>query len=548
MDKRVILDIEAFDKIVVVKGKTLEDIVREYNLTNVLAALVNNEIQELNYEINEDSKIKFLTNRDRIGSLIYISGLKFIFITAVKELFGREVEVFLKHSIDKGIYCTIDEEIDNNKLLMIKNKMKSIISQDLKIKRITTTTKDAMKYFKELEDYEKYENYKLITNDTITLYSLLDYYNYFYTAMPISTGEIKDFDLSLSNDGAVILRYPEVKTGAINDYEYLPKVLDVFKDYSIWSNKLDVNYVSDVNRVVISGKIKEFIQLNEIKQNEELEKIASTIEMNIDKIKLICIAGPSSSGKTTTSKKLSLYLKSKGINPFVISLDNYFKRRVDTPKNENGEYLYDSIEAIDVELFNEDLIKLLNKEVVVLPEYNFITGEREYNHPGVSMENRDVLIIEGIHTLNEELTNKVNRENKIKIYVSPFTPLALDRHSHVSTVDLRFIRRLVRDYRTRGRSALASLETWGQVRDSEEKYVFPYQKEADIILNTALIYEIGMLKTYALPLLQSIRRTSEYYSESIRIINFLNNFLDIPVDILPDLSVLREFIGKGYFD
>lgn len=548
MEERIILDIENFDKIVVYKGKNLEDIVKENNLENVVAALVNNELQELSYTLNEDAKIRFVTLRDRIGSLIYISGLKFLYIVAVKELFGAETEVYLKHSIDKGIYSLIDEDIDIEKVKLIKSKMKSLISQNLKIKKVTTTTKDAINYFYDLGEYEKCENYKLITSDTVSLYSLLDYYEYFYTAMPVETGVLKDFDLTLSKDGAIILRFPEVNTGEISNYSHMEGVLNVFKDYSKWADALNVNYVSDVNKIVIDGRIKEFIQLNEIKQNEDLEKQASYIKENIDRIKLVCIAGPSSSGKTTTSKKLALYLKSKGINPFIISLDNYFKRREDTPKNEKGEYAFDTIDAIDVELFNEDLLKLLNKQEVRLPNYNFITGEREYKNPSVSLLNRDVLIIEGIHTLNEQLTNKVSRKNKYKIYVSPFTPLALDRHSHVSTVDLRLIRRMVRDYRTRGRNALASLETWGQVRDSEEKYIFPYQKEADTVLNTALIYEIGMLKTYAIPLLQSVRRNSEFYSESVRIINFLKNFLDIPVDILPDTSILREFVGNGYFD
>ena len=548
MDKKVIIDIEGIGKIVSVQGKTLEDIVKENNIDNAIAALVNNELQELNYVINMDSSIKFVSNRDRIGSLIYISGLKFLFITAVKELFGKDTDVLFKHSLDKGMFSILNKKINEEKLTMIKNKMKLMADLDIKIKKVTTTTKDAMNYFKDIGEYEKQENYKMITSETVTLYSLLDYYNYFFTAMPISTGCLKEFDLTLIDEKMIVITYPEVGTGKIEKYESLDKISGEIKDYFIWANKLNVNYVSDVNRVVINNRIKEFIQLNEINHNQELDKISKYIEKNIEKIKLICIAGPSSSGKTTTSKKLSLYLKSKGINPFVISLDNYFKNRENTPKDENGEYLFDSIDAIDINLFNKDLVKLLNKEEVKLPEYNFITGEREYKKPSVSLKDRDILIIEGIHTLNEKLTSKIDRENKYYIYVSPFTPLSLDRHSHVSTIDLRFIRRLVRDYRTRGRSALESLETWNQVRDSEEKYILPYQKEADIVLNTALIYELGMLKTYALPLLQSVGRDSIYYSESVRMINFLNNFLDIPVDIVPELSIIREFIGKSYFD
>ena len=304
MDKKIILDIEGIGKIVSVQGKTLEDIVKENNISNALAALVNNELQELNYVINMDSSIKFVSNRDRIGSLIYISGLKFLFITAVKELFGKDTDVLFKHSLDKGMFSILNKKINEEKLTMIKNKMKLMADLDIKIKKVTTTTKDAMNYFKDIGEYEKQENYKMITSETVTLYSLLDYYNYFFTAMPVSTGCLKEFDLTLIDEKMIVLRYPEVGTGKIEEYESLEKIAGKIKDYFIWANKLNVNYVSDVNRVVINNRIKEFIQLNEINHNQELDRISKYIEKNIDKIKLICIAGPSSSGKTTTSKKL----------------------------------------------------------------------------------------------------------------------------------------------------------------------------------------------------------------------------------------------------
>ena len=386
-----------------------------------------------------------------------------------------------------------------------------------------------------------------MTNEFVTLYSLLDYYNFFFSPMPISTGILKDFDLTLTKDNAVILEYPDT-SGSIPKYNHMEKVLNVFTSYRTWSEKLNVNYVSDVNNVVIKGKIKEFIQLNEIKQNEDLSKIANEIEKNLENIKLVLIAGPSSSGKTTTSKKLSLYLKNKGINPFVISTDDYFKDRKDTPKNEKGEYEYDILEALDIDLFNEQITKLLNNEKVVMPTYNFITGEKEYKNKEISLEGRDLIIIEGIHTLNEELTKSIPRKNKFKIYISPFTPLGLDRHNHVSTVDLRLIRRLVRDYRTRGYNGADTLKNWPIVRKSEEKYIFPYQKEADVVLNTALIYELGILKTYAIPILQDVNYKDDYYMEAKRIINFLKYFLDIPVDTLPNTALLREFVGGGYFE
>ena len=548
MENKIIVEVEGLDKYIIDSGKTIYDLVTENNLENVIAALVDNEAVELSYVLKEDSRIKLITTLDRYGANVYLNGLKFLYIVAAKELFGRETNVELKHSIDKGIYTCIDKELDENLVNAIKNKMLEIVSSDEKIEKISCARKEAIEYYETMNELEKVETYKQMTSEVISLYSLLDYYDYFYSIMPVRTGILKDFDLTLLEDGAVVLRYPGMQTQEISPYTHLSEVLDVFKKYSKWSKKLNVTYVPDVNKIIIEGRIREFIELNEIKQNEELNELANKIKDNINNIKLICIAGPSSSGKTTTSKKLALYLKSKGINPFIISVDNYFKNRVDTPKDEKGRYLFDTLEAIDVDLFNEDLVKLLNNEKVRLPEYNFLTGEREYKREAVSLKERDVLIIEGIHVLNENLTKKVNRENKYKIYVSPFTPLALDRHNHVSTVDLRLIRLLVRDYRTRGRSGLDILKGWGQVRDSEEKYIFPYQKEADTVLNTALIYEIGMLKTYAEPILKSIKSDSEYYAESLRIINFLNNFLNIPEDYLPAASILREFVGSGYFE
>ena len=549
MKDNIIIDVTGYDKVLFKEGGTLEELLKKIDAPkNIIAGIINNEIVELNYKLKEDTTIKLITTNDRQGSKIYINGLKFLYITAIKELYGASTDVRLKHSLDKGIYTTIDMELNTKVLDDIKAKMHELVEKDLQIEKITTSRKEAIKYFDSINEQEKSSNYKQMTNEVVTLYSLLDYYNYFFSPMPISTGILKDFDLTLTKDKAVILEYPDTLTGSIPKYNHMEKVLNVFTTYSSWANKLNVNYVSDVNNVVIQGKIKEFIQLNEIKQNDDLNKIANEIENNIKDIKLVLIAGPSSSGKTTTSKKLSLYLKNKGINPFIISTDDYFKDRKDTPKNEKGEYEYDILEALDIDLFNEQIAKLLNNEKVKIPTYNFITGEKEFKNKEISIENRDLIIIEGIHTLNEELTKSIPRKNKYKIYISPFTPLDLDRHNHVSTVDIRLIRRLVRDYRTRGYDGEATLKNWPLVRASEEKYIFPYQKEADVVLNTALIYELGILKTYAIPILQGIDYKSEFYIEAIRIMNFLKYFLDIPESALPTTALLREFVGGSYFE
>lgn len=549
MTDELIIEIEGYGNIVVHKDTTLYDLIKRLNKTDdIIACSINNEIVELSYKLKEDTKLKLISIKDRMGAKIYRSGLKFIYITAIKELFGINTDVKLLHSLDKGIYTRIDLDLTVDIVKDIKAKMEELVSRDLRFEKITTSRKEAIKYFNEVKEKEKSSMYKQMTGDALTLYNLLNYYNYFYTKMPYSTGIIKSFDLTLTKDKGVMLEYPSTYDMKIPPYTHMDQVLNVFKEYGSWADTLGVKYVSDVNNVVIEGKIKEFIELNEIKQNNDLLKIASEIEKNLNNIKLVLIAGPSSSGKTTTSKKLSLYLKSKGINPFVLSTDDFFKNRIDTPKNENGEYEYDIPEALDIDLFNEKLTSLIKGEETLLPTYNFLTGEKEYKHPPVTLKNRDLIIVEGIHTLNEMLTSKIDRKNKLKIYISPFTPLDLDRHNHVSTVDLRLIRRLVRDYRTRGYNAEETLKNWRVVRRSEEKYIFPYQKEADIVLNTALIYELGVLKTYAVPILFSVSYHSEYYSEALRIINFLKSFLNISDSMLPETALLREFVGGGYFE
>ncbi len=549
MEDKIIVEIEGVGNVVTSVDKTIYDLMKEQNLENeVIAVIIDNEITELSTKLKIDTKMKLIKIKDRMGAKIYRSGLKFLYITAVKELFGRNTNVELLHSLDKGIYTRINLELNNTMVDEIKAKMHELVKEDIRITRVVTSRKEAISYFNSVKEYEKSLTYKQMTGEMLTLYSMLDYYNYFYTKMPYSTKILTSFDLTLTTDKGVMLEYPSTFDMKIPEYTHMPQVLNVFDDYAVWAEKLGVKYVSEVNNVVINGKIKEFIELNEIKQNNDLLEIANKIQNNINDIKIVLIAGPSSSGKTTTCKKLALYLKSKGLNPFTLSTDDFFKDRKDTPKNEKGEYEYDIPEAIDIDLFNEKLEALLKGEETTLPTYNFLTGEKEYKHPAVSLKNRDLLIVEGIHTLNELLTSKIPRENKLKIYISPFTPLGLDRHNHVSTVDLRLIRRIVRDARTRGYNAVDTLKSWRNVRISEEKYIFPYQKEADIVLNTALIYELGILKTFAVPLLYNVNYKSEYYTEAKRIINFLKIFLNIPESALPETALLREFVGGGYFE
>ena len=392
---------------------------------------------------------------------------------------------------------------------------------------------------------EKVLNYTYMTNDTVTLYELDNEYNYFYYVMPPSTGLLKRFDLSYIAPNGIAISYPI--DNIIPKFQSIPKVLEAFKEYDNKLSVLGVKYAGDLNKMIVEGTISDFIQENEILYNQNLENIALKIANNRN-IKSVFISGPSSSGKTTTSKKLAMYLRSIGKSVLVISTDDYFLERENTPKKEDGTYEFESIDALDVKLFNTQIKALLDGKAVKMPTFNFITGEKEFKTPAIRLEKNQVLIVEGLHAISERLNHAVPKKNKLRLYISPFTPIRLDRHNHISTTDVRLLRRLVRDYRTRGYSAEKTLTNWASMRDSEGKYVYPHQREADMVVNTALAYEIGVLRTYAEPLLYSIDKGSSNYEEAIRILNFLKGFLNIPSEYVPNVSVLREFIGNSYYE
>ncbi len=538
------------DKFTVREGITISELLKQREgYEDVIAATLDSDVVELSLVLKKDCELGLIRYSDRIGSKIYQNGLKYVYIVAIKEIFGKNVDLRLKHSLDKGIYSEINTKKKLNQTVVnkIKNKMLEYVNKDIPFDRVSTSRRSAMEYFENNKETEKVENYKQISNAYVSIYQFLNYYNYFYYYLPASTGILKYFDLTYVSPNGIMLQYPKSATNEIPPYTHMKSILNVFKEYSEKLDRLNITYVSDVNKLISKGNIKDYIQINEIMQNNMISDIVKRITSNRN-IKLVLIGGPSSSGKTTSSKKVGLYLKTKGFNPFLISTDDYYCERVDSPKDEYGNYDYEKIEAIDLDLFNDHLKRLLKKEKVIMPTYNFITGEKEFKKAPVQLKDNDIIIIEGLHTLNEELTRCIERKNKFKIYVSPFTPIALDRHNHVSTTDVRLLRRLVRDYSHRGYDAEATLTRWKNMRKSEEKYVFPYQNEADAVINTALIYEVNALRVYAEPLLYSVDTLSENYSEAIRLINFLKCFFSIPDDNIPDTSVLREFIGKSYFE
>lgn len=548
MKKEIKLICEDGKILEVQRGITVAELLKMINEDDqVIALRVNGAASPTNMEIMNDAYIKYIKISDRIGRKIYIKGLQYVYILAVKELYGDNVVVNIKHSIDKGIYTEINmkRHIDGDVVKAIKNKMKSLIAADLPIKKVSVSRDDAIDYVKSQKDNEKVLNYTYMTSDYVTMYELSDMYNYFYYVMPVSTKILNRFDLSFVGPNGIVLSYPI--DNILPKYEPIPKVLDAFRNYESKITSLGVKYAGELNEIITKGQIADFIHTNELFYDEALNEIALKVKNNRN-IKSIFISGPSSSGKTTTSKKLALFLKSKGVDALVLSTDDYFVERKDSPKREDGSYEFEIVEALDIKLFNMHMKSLLSGKEVVIPTYNFITGEKEYKRKPTTLQKNQVLIVEGLHAISEKLNASIEKKNKLKLYISPFTPLGLDKHNHISTTDIRLLRRMVRDYKHRGYSAEDTVDKWLKMRDSEENYIYPYQREADMVINTSLAYEIGVLRTYAEPLLYSISKDTPNYEEAIRILNFLKGFLNIPSDIIPSTSVLREFIGNSYFE
>ena len=388
---------------------------------------------------------------------------------------------------------------------------------------------------------------KYLSNSYVTIYKLGNKYDYFYGPMVISTGYIKDFNLKyIGNDRFVLMLPNRFENCIVNEYIHHEKFYNSVMEYIRWTNSIGARNFTDINKKLSDGKWNDLIFMSEATYNKSLLDIADNIS-NKKEIKMVLIAGPSCSGKTTTSKKLEMFLEGKGLKPLAISVDDYFKERDKTPLDENGFKDYESINAVDTDLFNKQIQELLEGKEVILPTYNFIKGQKEFNKK-IKLEENNILIIEGLHSLNDELTSSIKSENKFKIYISPLTGLNIDDHNRLSTTDNRLLRRMVRDNLRRGYDASATLESWDRVRSGETKYVFPYQDKADIVLNTSLIYEISVLKVYAEPLLFSVEENDENYGEALRLINILRMILPMPSASIPLDSIMREFIGNGCFE
>lgn len=522
---------------------------KKYYNYPILIAKVNNNIKALGETVTRGCKVDFYDRSSLTGNAVYEKSVVFILIVAVKRVLGEKAKVVLEHSIDKGIYCEIENvDIDKPIITKIENVMKEIVKEDLKFTKMSVSRIDAIEYFKKKKQMDKVNVLKYISNSYINLYRLDDVYDYFFGELAYSTKPIDEFKLTYIKENGFVLSYPTTTTPECTlDYVHHKMIFDTFLEYTKWGGKIGIANAADLNQVVSTGKYDDLIRLAEAYYDSQLTRVADRIYENKSNIKIVLLAGPSSSGKTTTSKKLAVYLQSKGFKTHNISIDDYFVNRDDTPKNEYGEYDFESLKAIDVNLFNKHLTRLLNGEKVQIPTYNFVLGKKEYLDNYLQLKENDVIIIEGLHALNDELTLTIERKNKYKIYISPLTQLNIDNHNRIHTSDTRKLRRIVRDNKYRGYNAADTLRMWTNIRHGEEKYIFPHQDDCDSIINSALVYELGILKTYAEPLLFSVPETDEMYPEALRLINFLRNFLTIPSDDVPIDSVLREFIGGSCF-
>ena len=537
------------EEVEVVKGTTLLEISKKYKENfkyEIILAKVDGEYKELIDTVTKECEIEFydLTNHD--ANAVYLNGLKYVTLYAFKRTFGPSSDIIVRHSLDKGLYIETTTKITEDDIKKIESEMHKIVAESIPIQRVIISKLEAMKYYNSINYNSKARIIKYNTSPYLLLYKLGNLYEYFYSLMPVDTSVLSHFGLTYFNENGFILRFPTIyMQDGIKEFEARHNIYNLYTESRKWAKKLGLENASDLNRIVEKGQISDFIQMEEIEKNAELMGLAYKIIQKPD-LKVVLLAGPSSTGKTTTTNKLKICLRALGKKPLMISMDDFFVDRENTPLDEEGNPDYEKFEALDLKVFDECMKKLVNKEEVMFPIYNFVAGKKEFKNK-LKIEDETILIIEGIHALNPKFSGNIPKEQKVSIYLSALNQLNIDNHSRISTTDNRLLRRIVRDNRTRGSKVENTLASWAKVRLGEEKYIFPYQDEADYTFNTAMVYEIGVLKTFVEPLLYSIEPTSPYYNEAIRLLNFLRLFLPIPSEDIPKDSILREFIGGGCF-
>lgn len=527
-------------------GVKLKDIAEEFKDNyngHITLGVIDNKLRELSYSIDKNCKIKFLDTNNADGLRVYFRTVSFVFIIACKELF-KDCRVTIEHSLSNGIYCEVHKELplDEEDIENIKKKMVEIVSNNNEIEKIVTTRDEAISIFNNNKMYEKAELLKYKEYEDVKIYKCRGYIDHFYGHMLPSTGDVKVFDVKLYNKGVVVLGPSEDDKNIPKVFNPQPKLSDIYHEAENWSKLIGIDKVVTLNKIIENKEYPDVIRIVEALHEKKLSQIADIIKEKGKRV--ILIAAPSSSGKTSFAHRLSIHLKVNNLNPVSISLDDYFVNRDDTPLDEYGNFDFESIYAIDLERFNSDLKKLLNGEEINLPKFNFKLGIREETNKRLKIKENQPIILEGIHGLNPILTSSIPDEDKFKIYISALTQVNLDDHNRIPTTDLRLIRRMVRDFNFRGYSAQKTIMQWDSVRRGEKKNIFPYQEEADIIFNSACAYELSVLKKYAKPLLEEIDKDDIAYVEANRLLKFLQYFVELDdVSDIPSVSILREFIG-----
>ncbi len=535
-------------------GITLAEIAEDQRIIlkrPILGAKVNNKIKELNYNVFKPKVIEFFDILDIDGQRLYRRSLKFIFIKAVADILPQ-LNVNIEHSISKGIYCEFktkegeDYKPTLQQINDIKERMKIIVKNNLPFERREMLSSKVAEIYSKMGLNERVDIFKKRARLYSSMYFLENACDYFYGYLAPSTGSITTFDLIPYYDGLLLQHPTDYENMTIAPLEMQEKLFEVFRENKQWVKLLKINTIDSINKSVDSGDCGLIIKLGEALQEKKIAEIAETIKQK-QNTKLVLIAGPSSSGKTTFSKRLCVQLGVCGLKPVQISLDNYFVNREDTPKDENGEYDFEALEALDYEQFGNDMLTMMEGKEVEMPTFNFQTGRREYKGDKLTACPETVFVVEGIHGLNPKLSEKIPAENKYKIYVSALTQVAIDSHNRIPTTDNRLLRRIIRDFRYRHYSAEETIKRWPSVRRGEDKNIFPFQEEADVMFNSALPYELGVIKRYATPVLRGVNETTPEYSEAQRLLKFLSYFREVPDDEIPPTSILREFLTGSSF-
>lgn len=545
MERKISVNYDGKDIAVPYKSKVL-DILKSLNINDnkILGFRINNEIKNYEYEIVANSIIEPIYFNSEDGYRIYSRTLKMVLYMALQRLYS-EADVEFMTTINKDQYFVINNiELNAEKVEKIKDMMTKIIEKNYPITKRLVSMEEATELYKASNNTDKLTNLENKLRSYVSMYFCDSSYNSFYGALAASTGAVKDFDLIKYRDGALLV-IPDENQNIKKEIKD-NRLYDTFIDFNKFNQVLDVENVGNLNDKVLKNKIGKVIQASEAIHQRKLVELVQDIEKRRE-IKMILIAGPSSSGKTTFAQKLGVQLNLIGYNPITISMDNYFKERVDTPLGPDGKYDFECVEALDIELFNTQMKDLIDGKQVELPRFDFVNGIKQYKGDYLKMEKNDILIIEGIHALNPILTTFTPDHNKYKIYIAPIATLNIDGYTKVSSTDTRLLRRMVRDYATRGNGVEKTFDLWKNVKKGEEKYIFPFVDTVDFVYNSSLVYEPGVIKTFAQPLLLQVEKSSKFYSEARRLYEYLNNFLPIETSNIPVDSIIREFIGNGCF-